>query len=168
MSDQREFRERVAELWNKDAKGAALEAGRLVFEQLPEEARPGWAAEILRLVIERSGTEPSRFARLLRIAENPTTWASGHREFDHLRRDVLKMDEVRRARGWTGEEELLSSLISLAELVAKVTYNAARPPDPFDEDSGWWIASSLRAFVNYWKDESFARAAWRALTHEPA
>jgi hypothetical protein len=58
----------------------------------------------------------------------------------------------------------MDCLLSLAELVAKVTYNAAEPPDPFDEDSGWWIAASIRGFVDHrWKDQEFSEAAWSAL-----
>ena len=58
-------------------------------------------------------------------------------------------------------------LFALAELVAKVTYNAAEPPDEFDQDSGWWIASELRYFVDLWNDKSFSESAWLALTNAP-
>jgi hypothetical protein len=51
----------------------------------------------------------------------------------------------------------------LAELVAKVTYNATDPPDRFDEDSGWWIAACLRDLVDRLGDEEFSEAAWSAL-----
>jgi hypothetical protein len=41
----------------------------------------------------------------------------------------------------TKDQETLASLLLLAEMVAKVTYNATDPPDEFDENSGWWIAA---------------------------
>ena len=61
---------------------------------------------------------------------------------------------------------MFASLLSLAELVAKVTYNAVDPPDEFDEDSGWWIAASLRGFVDLWMDDEFSKVAWSALCCE--
>jgi len=64
------------------------------------------------------------------------------------------------------EQVMFPFLLSLAELVAKVTYNAVDPPDEFDEDSGWWIAASLRAFVERWNDTNFSEAAWSALCCE--
>ena len=151
----------AAEYW---IKGQPLEAGRLIFENLPNELRPKWAARILRLVLERSGVERSHFGRILDTADHPTQWANGHRCFDILRNSTLELLELQKKQGLTKEQVLLYALISLAELVAKVTYNAADPPDEFDEDSGWWIAACLRGFVdNIWPDERFAAAAWSAL-----
>ena len=46
-------------------EGQALEAGRLIFEALPPESRPKWAARILRLVIDKSGVEKGQFERTL-------------------------------------------------------------------------------------------------------
>jgi hypothetical protein len=75
----------------------------------------------------------------------------------------LELLELETTQGLAKEQESLYDLLSLAELVAKVTYNAADPPDKFDEDSGWWIASCLRGFVDWWKDDEFSKAAWSAL-----
>ena len=55
-------------------------------------------------------------------------------------------------------------IVALAELVAKVTYKRHGPPDPFDKDSGRWIAASLRDFVDEFRgDEEFSKATWSAL-----
>lgn len=143
--------------------GQPVEAGRLIHDNLPAEARPAWAARILRLVLDRSGAERSHFERILYTADHPRQWANGHRCFDLLRGETLKCDELRRRGRLTNEQEMFASLLSLAELVAKVTYNAVDPPDEFDEDSGWWIAASLRGFVDHWKDDEFSKAAWSAL-----
>ena len=150
------------QLW---LEGQALEAGRLIFEALPPESRPKWAARILRLVIDKSGVEKGQFERTLYAADHPRQWSSGHRCFDSLRREVLKFDELQRSGRHT-QEELFHHVLLLAELVAKVTYNASDPPDPFDEDSGWWIAPGLKGFVDYWwpDDQGFSQAAWSALS----
>lgn len=178
---------RAAEYWQD---GVPLEAGRLIFEQLPNELRPQWAAGILKLVLARSGVNPSNFegagpkwvARILRfvlatigfrsalfesvllIANDPRQWKQGHRIFDELRASLLRLQLQEEMFGFlTKKQELISRLLSLAELVAKVTYNATKPPDPFDEDSGWRIATNLHNFVSTLDDKEFAEAAWSAL-----
>jgi hypothetical protein len=178
--------ERAAEFWRR---GAPYEAGQVIFENLPNEVRPKWAARILRLVLTRSGVQPSHFegvrpkwaARVLRsvlaaigvrsmlfehvlhIADHPWQWGRGHRVFDKLRDSLLWLETQREMLGLTKKQKLLESLLDLAELVAKVTYNATDPPDPFDEDAGWRIAAQLRAFVERFDDEEFSEAAWSAL-----
>ena len=152
--------ERAREYWQG---GQPVEAGRLIHDNLPADARPAWAARILRLVLDRSGTDRSHFERILHTADHPRQWANGHRCFDLLRDETLKCDDLRRNGRLTKDQEMVAYLLSLAELVAKVTYNAVDPPDEFDEDSGWWIAASLRGFVDLWKDDEFSKAAWSAL-----
>ena len=66
----------------------------------------------------------------------------------------------------TKEQELLGWLLALAELVAKVTYNATDPQDEFDEDSGWWIAPCLKGFLDSLNDNEFSNVAWSALCWE--
>jgi hypothetical protein len=155
--------ERATEYWNG---GQALEAGRLLHDNLPVEARPPWAVRILKLVLDKSGADRSHFGRILHTADHPRQWANGHRCFDLIREETLKCDELRKMGRPTNDQEMFASLLSLAELVAKVTYNAVDPPDEFDEDSGWYIAASLRGFVDRWKDDDFSKAAWSALCCE--
>jgi hypothetical protein len=146
------------------AKGEGLEAGKLLFENLPSRARPKWAAKILKLVLDRSGVEPSPFFQVLTIADREEMWKTGHQVFDSLRDTTLKLNELRRSRGLTIDEEQLASIVLLAELVAKVIYNATNPPDEFDKDSGWWIAAYVREFMDRgWSEEHFVTAAWSAL-----
>jgi hypothetical protein len=146
--------------------GRPLEAGRLLYDNLPVESRPAWAVRILRLVLDRSGVSRSHFERVLHTADNPRQWANGHRCFDLIRHETLECDRLRRSGQLTKDQELFASLMLLAELVAKVTYNAVEPPDEFDEDSGWWIAASIRGFIDRWKDDEFSKATWSALCCE--
>jgi hypothetical protein len=155
--------ERAREYWNG---GQSVEAGRLLHDNLPVEARPAWAVRMLRLVLDRSGADRSHFERILYTADHPSQWANGHRCFDLIRAETLKCEDLRRRGSLTNDHEIFASLLSLAELVAKVTYNAVDPPDEFDEDSGWYIAASLRGFVELWKDDEFSKAAWSALCCE--
>jgi hypothetical protein len=159
--DDSDFLKQAAECW---ANGLPLEAGKLIYENLPPKSRPKWASRILKVVVDRSGRDSSPFDQVLTTAAREDMWKSGHDLFSSLRQLTLKLDEIRRERGLSKEDELSASILSLAELVAKVIYNATSPPDEFDEDSGWWIAACLRGFVDHeWPEEHFATAAWSAL-----
>jgi hypothetical protein len=153
--------EQAAQYWRD---GQALDAGRLIFEALPSDIRPRWASTILKIVLERSGIRSSVLQQVLDTAADRKFWGNGHRVFSMVRHETLKVDELDRTGHLTKDDELLGDVLSLAELVAKVTYNATNPPDEFDEDSGWWIAASLKGFVDkVWRDAEFSKAAWSAL-----
>jgi hypothetical protein len=152
--------ERAAEYWNG---GQPFEAGKVIFEKMPNEFRPRWASGILRLLLARSGIQSSLFEQVLRTADQQRLWGNGHRAFSNLRKATLELLELQKRQRLTKEQELLAALLSLAEQVAKVTYNAARPHDEFDEDSGWWLAAGLKGFVDLWHYEEFSKAAWSAL-----
>jgi hypothetical protein len=152
----------AAEYW---AKGQPLKAGEVIYENLPLQFRPKWASRILKIVLNRGGVQSSLFDQVLIAADDEFLYKSGHRVFSAIRESTLKLDELRRDHDLSEDQKLLASVLSLAELVAKVIYNATNPPDEFDEDSGWWIAAHLRAFVDHrWKDVEFAREAWSALS----
>lgn len=161
----------AAEYWHNNQ---ALDAGRVLIECMPVESRPLWAARILRLVLEKSHTDPrSPFQLVLHSAEHPHRWACAHRAFGLVRRSQLQLDEDVRRDGITDQtmdsyivtqKGMPAWLLRLAELVAKITYNAADPFDPFDYDAGWSIAVVLQLFVNMWKDEEFSKEAWAVLS----
>lgn len=61
-------------------------------------------------------------------------------------------------------EKLFLAQLCLAENVAKVVYNATNPPDPFDEDSGWWIAVCLKEILDLLSDGEYAETMWAILS----
>jgi phosphoketolase len=63
--------DQAAEYWRN---GQFLEAGKIIFENLPVAARPGWASRILELAIERTGTNPSY---ALPRQKQPWRWRQG-------------------------------------------------------------------------------------------
>jgi hypothetical protein len=122
------------------AEGKHLEAGRLLFEAVPRQDQPRWAVVLL----ERACAEfkpPDCVAEVLRIAQDADRWHEGHRAFRDVR--VILLAQERRGL----ENDQLSILLSLAELVAKVTYNASGRPAPFDPDSGWYLPECLLHFL---------------------
>ena len=145
--------------------GHPLEAGKLIYENLPADIRPKWASRILKLVLLRSGIRSSPIEQVLDIADHTAKWGNANRAFFTVRKSTLKLDSIR-DRGLTKKQELLGWGLALAELVAKVTYNATNPPDEFDEDSGWWIAPCLKGFLDLLNDDDFSNAAWSALCCE--
>jgi hypothetical protein len=55
-------------------------------------------------------------------------------------------------------------MLYMAELVAKLSYNAALPSDEFDEDTAAWVAHHLRGFARHIGDDAaFMDMAWKAL-----
>lgn len=141
--------------------GQGLEAGKLIFENLAVRTRPQWAARVLRLVLDRTGVTSQAIERAILIANNSDEWGKAHGAFSALRGEALELLEMK-AR--TPQQTLLLSLLSLAELVAKVTYNATNPSDEFDEDSGWWITPCLKDILDLLRDEEFSATMWSALT----
>jgi len=144
-------------LWKK---GNALDAGKLIFENLPVGTRPQWAARVLRLVVDRTGVKSQPVELAISIANTPNDWGKAHDAFSTLRKATL---ELERLNPLSPPQALLLELLLLAELVAKVTYNSTNPVNEFDEDSGWWVAPCLKDILDSLDDEKFSVVALSAL-----
>ena len=145
--------------------GGPLEAGRLIFENLPIDDRPKWACRILKYVLDRAMITNPMFKPILTAASDQSLWDSGHKVFSKLRAKTLKLDKLRRRAGLSEDQEQLAAILAIAELVAKVTYNSTNPPDEFDEDSGWWIAPILKGLADHGRrHEQCLQEAWSMLS----
>src|SRR5437867_2698660 len=151
---------RAAEYWRS---GQAIQAGRLIFENLAIKARPKWASSILESVVRRSGIRFAPIESILHIANHPAEWNQAHTAFSTLRKSTL---ELERLHARSPEQKILLAQLGLAENVAKVIYNATNPPDPFDEDSGWWVAPCLKSILDLLGDNEFSEVMWSALCYE--
>ncbi|GAB3165191.1 hypothetical protein [Telluribacter humicola] len=107
-----------------------IEIGKQFFENLPNDIRPGWAGLILSRFDTYIQDVPASILELYPIVDNKDRWKEAHGQFNKIRRFLLDN------KNYQPEAYLL-----LAELVAKVTYNASGQPAPFDSDSGHYIAS---------------------------
>lgn len=157
LNHESDYLEQAGEHWRQ---GLALEAGRIIFENLHAHLRPKWASTILHLVLSKSGISFAPIESLLDIVDQPSEWANAKCAFSLLRESTL---ELERMQTRSLEQEMLLRHLYLAENVSKVIYNSTHPPDEFDEDSGWWIAVCLKSLVDWWNDDEFADAAWAAL-----
>jgi hypothetical protein len=90
--------------------------------------------------------------------------ASWPSSVDRVRREVLKLDDQLRVNR-TKDVEGLNHVLGLAELVAKVSYNATDPLDEFDEDSGAWIVAVAKGFATVSKDRAFDQELWDACSN---
>lgn len=138
----------------------ALEAGRIIFELVPPKDRPTWASHILRIAIEKSGVPFSAGDYVNRIANDTTAWKSAHSVFGQIRRSTLELENIKTR---SHDEDVLLRLHLIAELVAKVTYNATNPVDAFDEDSGWWLVSCAKELGDFLRDNHFSQTVWRVI-----
>lgn len=137
-----------------------LEAGRVICENIPSERHVRWAANILQRIIDRTAITSPPIARILQIASSPAEWKEAHDAFSEARRSSLHLADT---RPQSPQQALLVRELHVAELVAKVIYNAANPPDPFDHDSAWWIVPTLKDVLEAVEDDSFSQAMWSAL-----
>ena len=107
-----------------------VEIGQQIFENLPNDIRPGWAGLILSRFDNYVKNIPVSIKELYPIIDTKDRWKEAHGQFSKIRRFLLDN------KNFQPEAYLL-----LAELVAKVAYNASGQSAPFDSDSGHYIAS---------------------------
>ena len=150
------------------AEDGVLQAGRRLFESSPFAQRPRWAAGVLGACRDGIQEVPGVVLEAEQLAlGTPADWSKGHDVFDRLRGTTLVLDKKGHGPGLTPTEAHLHRVVLVAELVAKVTYNAALPVCPFDDDSGWYLLSVALSLVACVKDPSLERAVWHALLDTP-
>jgi hypothetical protein len=134
--------------------GHPRDAGRVIYETLPKGKRPAWAARVLELVRDLAPGSPE-IDRVLAVARDPARWQEAKEAFHAVR-------EVRQRT----EDPLPESVLSLAEKVAKVTYNSSGGPTPFERDAGWRVADDLRTVISRAGDtaQKLEEQAWSVLS----
>ncbi|MCQ3932307.1 MAG: hypothetical protein DPW16_17800 [Chloroflexi bacterium] len=135
----------------------ASEAGYLIFENLPNEQRPIWGANILELCCEIIPEIPQT-KYVIEVAKDPTKWSQGRDAFTIVRKELTSS-----LNRQVPENRLLVAVYDLAEKVAKITYNATGGPAPYDADSGWLLVYNLRQVVDLVNDPDFEQRAWKIL-----
>lgn len=142
--------------------GRAKDAGALLFGALSASDRPIWAARVLQCAM--SLVAPPVAAEVLNVARDSTRWSTAKTLFERVRAETLRVDDHARSEGWSNDLLLLGIVLATAEQVAKVTYNEASPYDPFDDDSGWWIAVLARRLADASGDTGLEQRLWSALS----
>lgn len=116
-----------------------IKIGQEIFENLPNDIRPGWAGLVLSRYDNYIKDIPTSIKELYPIIDNKDRWKEAHEQFAKIR--VFGLDN----KNYQPE-----TYLRLAELVAKVTYNASGQPAHFDSDSGHHIPSlALKATEHF-------------------
>jgi hypothetical protein len=137
-----------------------LEVGRSIFESLSADDRPQYALFMLDTLLDETGITCRVIENVRRVVRDRSGWPRAHDAFMAVRDVTLGLDELEvRSR----EQMILHHLAPLAELVAKVAYNATNPDDPFDADSGFWLPVCVKEVLDVLKDEQVSRATWSAI-----
>ena len=135
------------------SSGEALEAGRLIYERIPTEQRPLWAAAILDECRRLIHSVPE-INKIYELALDRSRWREAHAAFWPVRTLTLKAEENK------ATDPLYKAILYVTENTAKVIYNASGRPAPFDHDAGWWLVSNLRHVVDLLNDADFGAKAW--------
>ncbi len=141
--------------------GDRVSAGRLLVESISKESRPVWASRLLDDLVTRSQVRHAALATLLYATARPDQWNKAHSIFSMIRSIGLALD---RNQQKTGEQQLLARLLAFGELVAKVTYNATEPTDPFDTEAEWSIAPCYKSILDIVIGEDSTQLAWNQLS----
>ncbi len=144
------------------SRGEALAVGREIAGQVPASELPAWAARTVVLAKTRLAEDEPVLNEVLAVV-HPDRWGEGHLVFRRVRQEVLRLDEVGRRRALTKGEMSRSWALALGELVAKMSYNATDPHDPFDADTAWWVGKLARSMAEHEADEGFEHQMWNAL-----
>jgi len=144
------------ELWDS---GEPLEAGRILYEMLPVQERPGWAVGVFDVCCSALETVPPELDTVRALARTPSRWHEAHDAFQAVRRIVLAAEIAQPEAA-----PLPVRVLLLAENVAKVTYNASGGSAPFDHNAGWRIASCARSVTDAVNDGGFHDDVWNALS----
>ncbi len=101
--------------------------------------RVGVARRALGLVLR---TDRTRLLReTLSLADNPEEWPRAADLFDRIRSEVLRHE-----RGGSGGSTEAVALL-LAEMTAKLAYNATSPRYPFDDTVIAWLLTTIHSLV---------------------
>lgn len=120
----------------------ALGTGKLIFESVPSELQPRWAGFVLSQFNYYVRPLPKQVSELFTLIKHPDSWKLAHEQFTEIRKLLLSNSLFE-----------LDAYLYLAEIVAKVTYNASGAPAPFDEDSGWYLPQKAIEAANGMQQE---------------
>ncbi|WP_207531611.1 hypothetical protein [Desertivirga arenae] len=128
-----------------------IKLGQDIFENLPNDIRPGWAGLVLSRFDNYIKDIPTSILELFPMIDDKDCWKEAHKQFSKIRTFGLE------------NENYLPKYLRLAELVAKVTYNASGQPAPFDSDSGHFISSLALKATEYFADDRLEEEVKSAL-----
>ena len=146
------------EAWESDRP---LEAGRIIFGRFSNDDRPQWAANVLQKVLQRMTVTSPLVETALHVASDKAAWHRGHAVSSEIGRTLLDLEKVKCP---SKEQILLINILWLAVIVARVSYNSTVPSDPFDDETGYCVASILKSILNLVDDREFSKRMWTEIS----
>ena len=120
-----------------------IKIGKQIFENLPNDIKPGWGGLILSRFDIHINEVPTCIKELFNIIDNQENWGNAHEQFTKIR--VFGLENK------TFEPKFY---LRTAEFVAKITYNASGQSAPFDSDSGHYIPSFALKTAEHFNDKN--------------
>jgi hypothetical protein len=117
-------------------EGFPRRTGMVIFECIPLDDRPLWAADLLEAVYSHIPPIPQVTA-VLEFATKPELWPHSRRHEAHGIFDAVRDINL------TSDESAHYQILDLAEDAAGITYTARQYPAPFDHARGWRIVELL-------------------------
>jgi|ERR1017187_7658949 hypothetical protein len=148
--------ERTNEAYDHWISGEAILAGKIVYEQLPVQERPLWAARLLgrcaKLIPSVAAVE-----KTVEVALTPNLWPNAREAFDAVR--ALSSKDERKQT----PSALYAQVLLLAENTAKVSYNATGLSAPYDHNAGWKVVQVVRQIVDRVAKPEFETEVWNLI-----
>ena len=143
----------VRDAWRDGDRKVAQQAA----VQVPEPTRIAWARSVAVAALSGLVARPELASTVESVAAlTPETAASAHALFQDVRTVRLSLSD---------SDATEDTLLALAELVCKVTYNATRPGAPFDADSDVRLVQAAAGVAR--RLPELEDALWRAVCRRP-
>jgi hypothetical protein len=149
------YQQRAREYWES---GRPLQAGKMIYENLPKEFRPHWAGNVLD-VGRRRFPQVREVDEVYFISCAAPHWERARQAFEAVRALTLANPAA-----FPGA----ALLFRLAENTAKVIYNASGGPASYDHNAGWKLVEDLHAMCEFLNDPEFTVEAAKAVLNEQA
>src|SRR5689334_3001519 len=72
--------------------GARMEAGKLLFEEIPRDQRGQWASSVLTLALRFAPVSNVQVRRLSRMARRRCLWFTAHSHFEYIRNQTIRFE----------------------------------------------------------------------------
>jgi hypothetical protein len=129
--------------------------GKRIMQYIPLANQVAKAAAILDVCRPKWISIPA-VDTVATLAHTPGRWSEGHKAFNAVR-DLTLREEKNRTN------DVYYSLLFVAEITAKIIYNATEPIDPFDEDSAWYLPAQTRHMAAKVNEAAFEEHLWQIL-----
>jgi len=144
------------ELVRSDWTTESIDFGKGVFDFIPVTERVNWAASILIFISDQLHSEVC-ISDLIEVTFDESRWLEAENIFHSIRGRTIENERKKR---YGAIDQLV---LDIAELTAKITFNATKVSAPFDKDVGWYVAPALKRICVKINVPDFEEKCWSLL-----